>query len=378
MSISAPPGTNTPSPAPLAALANSAQRASAGSVATSLHRMQRWLDDDLSAVRKAIESGVDLESLLVEEPAQQAAAYALRDTGKLVRPLCVLLAARMAGRTLDREVLDLAVAAELVHTATLLHDDVIDLGERRRGVPAARVVFGNAAAVLGGDHLLIAALRRVAPVGNAEIMNTLLTTISSMVAAEAGQLEARGSFEPDREQYFDVIAGKTGALFRWSLSAGGRLGGLDEESVAALDAAGFHLGVAFQLVDDILDIVGERVFGDADDDGVLSKSLLTDVREGKMTWPLILLSERDAEGAALLERTAARGTVTAQEHAELYRRLSEQNCISDSVAFANEHADLCRQALSALPDGEARSAFSTIVAAVVSRADAAPALEVRS
>jgi geranylgeranyl pyrophosphate synthase len=180
---------------------------------------------------------------------------------------------------------ELAVACELVHAATLLHDDVIDQGQERRGAQTARVLFGNPASVLGGDHLLVDALRRVRLCGQDRLLGRLFEVIGEMIAAEAVQLERRGHFAPDRAVYDRVVHGKTAVLFGWAMEAGAEVGGDDPAIGQALARAGTALGLAFQLVDDALDLEGDAA--------VTGKDSLLDLREGKLTWPLIVACEQD-------------------------------------------------------------------------------------
>ena len=143
--------------------------------------------------------------------------------------------------------------------------------------------YGNSASVLAGDHLLLYALKLVEGVGYRRLL-TVMDTIADMVTAEAIQLEQRGRFESNRGTYLQVIQGKTAGLFRFALAAGATLGGLPPEQVAALGQVGNALGLAFQLMDDVLDVEGSH--------DELGKDLLVDLREGKLTWPFILAAER--------------------------------------------------------------------------------------
>lgn len=340
----------------LTELAQVSRRRSLIPLEARLLRLKLWLKEDLRDLDRALGAVVSAD----DDLALRAASHMLGVPGKRLRPLCVVISARLGGRELDDDVTALAIAAELVHAATLLHDDVLDEGTERRGVPAARVVYGNSVSILAGDHLLVEALRRVHGAGHPELMTTLLDAVSEMVAAEARQLERRGRFLPDRRTYLDVIRGKTAALFRWCLHAGGSLGGLPPDSLSALASAGLSLGLAFQLVDDVLDLEG-----DAEQIG---KEPFADLREGKLTWPVILACERDPE---LL--TAMRAFVEAPESAplgaaQLAARVRATGATGDTRAFAATQADQALSRLDALPAGRARRALELVLEAATSRA----------
>lgn len=234
--------------------------------------------------------------------AGRAARHLVGAGGKRVRPLLVILSARAAGARNDctvtrGAVIKLAQAAELVHAATLLHDDVLDDGRVRRGLPAARVLWGNAASVLGGDFLLIRALELTVAAAVDGTLPDLLDAIARMIDGEALQLAHRGRSDLDAASYLDVVDGKTASLFAWCGRAGGRLG--DGASVDALAAYGLHLGRAFQIVDDLLDVEG--------DPHALGKSVLSDLHEGKLTLPILLALERDPSLRARLAACVADG-----------------------------------------------------------------------
>lgn len=222
--------------------------------------------------------------------AGRAARHLVGAGGKRVRPLLVILAARAAGVAADCDtsraaLTKLAQAAELVHAATLLHDDVLDDGRTRRGLPAARVLWGNAASVLGGDFLLIRALELTQASNVAGALGDLLQSIARMIDGEALQLAHRGRSDLDAAGYLAVVDGKTASLFAWCGRAGARLAGADAAFGEALAAYGLHLGRAFQIVDDVLDVEG--------DPQALGKSVLSDVREGKLTLPVLFALERE-------------------------------------------------------------------------------------
>jgi octaprenyl-diphosphate synthase len=255
---------------------------------------------------------------------------------------------------------NVAVAAELVHAATLLHDDVIDQGTERRGAPAARIIYGNAASILGGDHLLLRALRAVRSVGQPELLDSLLATIDQMVDAEAIQLERRGRLDASRDTYLAVIRGKTAALFRWGLHAGGVLGRVDPDSVAALEKAGLALGTAFQLVDDILDLRG--------DPAVTGKSALADLREGKITWPFIIACERDPDLRLQLAASVKNGGEDPEQIRSVVARVVEVGGVEATRSFALGQRDEAERALEAIAPGPARQALRWVVRFAVERA----------
>ena len=234
--------------------------------------------------------------------AGRAARHLVGAGGKRVRPLLVILAARAAGVPADcvttrLSLTRLAQAAELVHAATLLHDDVLDDGRTRRGLPAARVLWGNAASVLGGDFLLIRALELTAATGVPGALGDLLASVGRMIDGEALQLQHRGRSDLDPAGYLAVVDGKTASLFGWCGRAGARLAGADAAVADALAAYGLHLGRAFQIVDDVLDVEG--------DPRALGKSVLADVREGKLTLPVLYALEREPSLRALLDACVA-------------------------------------------------------------------------
>jgi octaprenyl-diphosphate synthase len=290
-----------------------------------------------------------------------AAAHLLSLSGKRLRPICVLLSARMGGLSLSPVLRDLAVSCELVHAATLLHDDVIDDSAERRGSAAARVLFGNSASILAGDHLLVHSLKLVLGTGHLPLLHSLLQVISGMVAAEALQLERRGRFEPRRDLYLQVIRGKTAALFEWGLQAGGTVAQLPPDTLVALGKVGQSLGTAFQLVDDVLDLEG--------DPQLTGKDALVDVREGKLTWPIILAAERDKNLAHELQAIAQEpgrelSAARAQAVVQTIRRCG---ALEASKQFAREMAAAAQTELLALPKGQATTALQWVIESAVHR-----------
>ncbi len=324
-----------------------------GSLADRLGEMVAFVGQDLES----------FENELTQLPRDQrlvnrSARHLIDLGGKRLRPMCLILAARL-GSGFDRRVMDLAVAVELVHAATLLHDDVVDLSDLRRGAPSARAVYGNAASIFAGDWLLIEALRRVNRCRLPECMEELFATIEEMIFAESLQLETRGKVSTDRDLYFRVVEGKTASVFRWAMSAGGLAGGLSESERLALADYGLQLGIAFQATDDLLDLTGDAA--------TTGKDLFADLREGKMTFPLIVALERDSDLHPVIEEILQGESVSDPAAARVVRSLKETRAVEECLDLARRHSDRALRALETLPDSRARHALATVAETIVDR-----------
>jgi octaprenyl-diphosphate synthase len=238
-----------------------------------------------------------------KRPATDAARHLVDAGGKRVRPLTVLLSAACFGPP-PPAARELALVAEFVHTATLLHDDVIDDSPERRGRTAARTVWGNAVSVLAGDLLLTHALDRTLAAAPAALPE-LLTTLRRLVDGEVLQLRGRAELDLSEVGYFRILEGKTASLFGWSARAGAIVAGARTSERQALGLFGERLGIAFQLVDDALDYAGDSV--------ETGKLLLGDLLEGKVTLPLVLALTRAPDLSMLLTRARAGERAAAEE-----------------------------------------------------------------
>lgn len=295
------------------------------------------------------------------EQVGRAASHLVDLGGKRLRPLCLALASRL-GTGFDEKGLDLAVAVELVHSATLLHDDVVDVSDQRRGSATARTIYGNAASIFAGDWLLVEALRRVRHSGYLDLLDELLAVIEEMIFAESLQLENRGRLSMDRQTYFRVVEGKTASVFRWAMGAGGRAGGLDVEARRALADYGNHLGVTFQAVDDLLDLTG--------DSAKTGKTLFTDLREGKMTLPLITALERRPALRGVVEEVLALDPEASMPEAlglDIVAHLKDSGAIQDCLQLARDRSAAAVKSLDAVPESPARQALATVAEAIIDR-----------
>lgn len=314
------------------------------------------IGQDLVAVQEQLMGPVNSHG-----PVKDSAEHLVRLGGKRLRPLCLALAARV-GSPGDDNIRDLAVAVELVHSATLLHDDVVDLGDTRRGAPTARLIYGNAASVFAGDLLLIEAIRRVVGTGIPNLLPSMLDAIDEMICAESLQLSCRDLLVVNLQTYEDVVVGKTGALFGWALHAGGRAGGCDAAVCAALAQFGRELGHTFQLVDDLLDLCG--------DSSQMGKGLFADLREGKATYPLILAMQRDPELRppleVLLEHEPGEQP-PSEELSAIVAAIAATGALDETRAVAAQRSQAALVALAGVPEGPARSGLAGLCELLLGR-----------
>jgi octaprenyl-diphosphate synthase len=301
---------------------------------------------ELGALERALEDATaDAEQTL-----QSAARHLVAAGGKRIRPLVSLLACGACGGEL-RAAVPYGCAAELTHSATLLHDDVIDDGPMRRGQPASRVLWGNAVSVLAGDWLLSRALEIVAAEpARATALPALLATMRRLVEGEVLQLALRGRFEASEQDYFDVVKGKTASLFGWCAAAGAWAAGARGEIPEALVVFGEGIGTAFQLVDDALDY--------AADPDKLGKRLGTDLLEGKATLPLIRACQVDGTLAPRLLRLADGDGVLEDLVVDVLEAVKRSGATDEARAIARQHTATAMAALERVPGGEFRDAMA--------------------
>ncbi|RYE93791.1 MAG: polyprenyl synthetase family protein [Myxococcales bacterium] len=334
-------------------LAATSRGGGAAAVADKLVALREFLEDDLRQVEESL-AAVDTARTT---PLHRSARHLLDMGGKRLRPTCVALASRV-GTGFGPAAREVAVAVELVHNATLLHDDVVDVGELRRGAPASRVLYGNAASIFAGDWLLVEALQRVQRLGLPGLLERLLGVLKEMLEGEALQLANRGKLRTSTADYFRVIEGKTASLFRWGLMAGGRAGQVSPAHGEALEQFGQALGVAFQVIDDVLDVVG--------DGATVGKTMFADLREGKVTYPLLVALERDAGLEAVLADALAADALAGAE-AEVARRMRASGAIDESRQLAAKLSSDALGHLAALPAGTVRDALEGVAMAMLHR-----------
>jgi octaprenyl-diphosphate synthase len=315
----------------------------------------RLIGGDLEACEARI--GREIQALpgpLIREVAE----YLALAGGKRLRPILLLLCARLAGGSAGRAV-GLGCVVELLHTATLIHDDVVDRAPLRRGRQSANARWGDDAAVLVGDHLYSRCMALLVADGDVAVMDALARAMVSMTEAEVFQLEKKRAGQLGEADYFRIVRQKTATFMSACCRIGGLTGHLSGDLVEALAAYGEHLGIAFQIIDDSLD------FG-ADEDR-LGKAVGADLREGKQTLPLIATLERATAGERGRIAAVLAGGPEARELAEVHRLVKVYDGVGYAVAQAASFASAAVRSLAGLPDTEERRILGLIAEYVVHR-----------
>jgi octaprenyl-diphosphate synthase len=286
-------------------------------------------------------------------------SYIQDSGGKRIRPAVLLMAARMCGYTGERAVLYASVV-EFIHTATLVHDDIIDESEIRRGRQAVHARWGNDVTVLLGDFLYIKSMSMALTQDSLEVIRTLCDVTLRMIEGEIDQLTKNGLVELTEEEHYEIIRRKTAYLFAGCARIGAMLGPTTTEQLDAMWDYGFNIGMAFQVVDDLLDFTGEEV--------ALGKPVGGDLREGKMTLPVIHLLAHDAGEAAALVRGIVEGRdATLDEWRALRALLQRHGSIDYARRRAEAFVETAKRALDRFPASGERDALLMLPDYVLAR-----------
>ncbi len=323
---------------------------SSAAAAQHLDAVSELLSDALPILEDQV-----LSAVRGPTPLAQAGLHLVGAGGKRVRPLTCLLTTAACGGD-PRRAVHIAAAAELIHSATLLHDDVIDEGEERRNRPASRVLWGNLVSVLSGDLLLTRALQLVDTAGVPGAMNDMLHTLERLIAGEVAQLKARGREDLGVEGYLDIVKGKTASLFGFACRSGARIAGRDD-LIEVAGCFGEQVGVAFQIIDDVLDLAG--------DPNEVGKRLGADLAEGKTTLPLAIALERDDGSIAARLPDARRGDLSAAQFISLHPEV--RRACEDARSYALEQSEGALAALSQLPEARPRELLRNLALVLTRR-----------
>ena len=325
--------------------------------------------DALARLAKADMAAVD--ALILDRMQSQVpvipllAEHIVSAGGKRLRPLITVAAARasQSGTSTDEitAALKLAAAVEFIHTATLLHDDVVDGSERRRGKVAAHLIWGSATSVLVGDFLFARAFELMVETGMLRALGILAQASSVIAQGEVLQLTRAHDLNLDQETYLRIVSAKTAELFAAAAEAGAVGSGADEAAVVALRAYGLNLGLAFQLADDALDYGGSSE--------ALGKNAGDDFREGKVTMPLLLVVARTrGREDTFWDRTINKGQRSEDDFRRARELIIGTGSVSATLDAAGAYADAAKASLGVLPKSDWRSALESLADFAVSRA----------
>ncbi len=290
----------------------------------------------------------------------EVANHLINSGGKRLRPMLTLALSRLAGYAGDGHI-KLAAAVEFMHTATLLHDDVVDESELRRGRLAARMLWGNEASVLVGDFLLGQAFKMMVEVGSLRALEILSSAAAVIAEGEVMQLSAAKDTETTEDAYLAVIRAKTAELFAAAAEVGPIVANRAKAEIAACRAYGMNLGVAFQLIDDALDYGGQAA--------KLGKNVGDDFREGKITLPVVLSFRRGNETErAFWKRVLEKGEIADGDLETALATMKKHRALEDTVERARHYGAMARDALELFPDSQPRRALLEAVDFCIGRA----------
>lgn len=309
----------------------------------NLPYFQRHLNDDLAKVNVVINQAVQSEVALIS----QIGTYIISAGGKRLRPIITILAGKALGYD-DQKLYSLAAMVEFIHTSTLLHDDVVDESQLRRGRETANNLFGNAAAVLVGDFLYTRAFQLMVGSGSMKILEIMADATNIIAEGEVMQLMNIGNTDITEAEYVRVIQYKTAKLFEAAAQVGAILAGATSEQEQALKDYGMYVGTAFQIIDDVLDYSGDTV--------EIGKNVGDDLAEGKPTLPLIYLMRQGDESVASDVRQALENADRSCFD-KIYRHVIYSEALSYSVSEAKKAVEKAVTCLDILPDNEVTQAM---------------------
>lgn len=314
---------------------------------------QKHLPDDLQRVNRVINQAVDSDVVLISQIGQ----YIISAGGKRLRPILTILAGKALGYE-DDPLFSLAAMVEFIHTSTLLHDDVVDESDLRRGRKTANNMFGNAAAVLVGDFLYTRAFQLMVATGKLRILEVMAEATNIIAEGEVLQLMNIGNIEVTEAEYLHVIEYKTAKLFQAAAQVGAIMAQATEQQELALKNYGTHVGTAFQIIDDVLDYAG--------DVASIGKNVGDDLAEGKPTLPLIYLLNQGSDFAKADVRHALE-----QADRSYFDKIHQHVLQSDALAYCTAQAkkavDAAVNSLQDLPDNECTQAMRDLAMASLSR-----------
>ena len=318
----------------------------------------------INQIRASVEAEfAQVNALIIEQlhsdvdMVENVGQYIVDAGGKRLRPLLALLAAASLGEVTEKHI-KFAAVIEFIHTATLLHDDVVDISTLRRGRPTANSEFGNAPSVLVGDFLYTRAFQLMVQLNDMRVLKLMADVTNLIAEGEVMQLVRAGDPDTSREQYFDVITRKTAILFAAACEGAAMLSDESDNTLKTMHDIGLNLGIAFQLIDDVLDYEG--------DPETTGKNVGDDLNEGKPTLPLIHAMQHASPDDAALIATALR-TKSAENLNEIIALAASTGGIAETRSAAEAHCDLVNDALATLAPSAAKTSLETLATFSLSR-----------
>jgi octaprenyl-diphosphate synthase len=323
---------------------------------SKLEPLQTLVAADMQRVNQLILARLDSPISLIP----QVAGHLVAAGGKRVRPMLTLIAAQLCGYRGQRHV-RLAAAVEFIHTATLLHDDVVDQSELRRGLATANAIWGNKPSVLVGDFLFARAFQLMVEDGSLEVLGILANASAVIAEGEVAQLMTANDAETTEASYLRVVSAKTATLFAAAAQIGGLVAARPRAESEALREYGENLGIAFQLIDDVLDYNAREV--------VLGKSLGDDFRDGKITLPVVLAFARgSAEERGFWQRTLEQVEQQEGDFSHAIELMHRHGALADTLARAAQYGHAARRALEVFPSTAPKQALLDLVDFCIERA----------
>lgn len=325
-------------------------------VTNPIETLQSLLGDKLDGVNHLIATRMASENA---PRIPEVTAHLINAGGKRVRPMLTLAAANICGYEGDNDV-KLAATVEFIHTATLLHDDVVDESEQRRGRPTANLLWDNQSSVLVGDYLFARSFQLMVETDSIRVLDILANAAAVIAEGEVLQLSVARNLSTTADTYIRVVRGKTAALFSAATQVGGVIAGTSPEREKALYDYGDALGIAFQIADDLLDLTG--------DEASIGKRTGDDLREGKLTLPVILsVAQADDAERAFWQRVIGKGRVEEGDVPRAVEIMRARGALEETRARALNWSAAARHSLDILPGGPAQDALHDLAGFVVSR-----------
>lgn len=280
--------------------------------------------------------------------------YVLKSGGKRVRPALLLLSAKLCGYDGGSRHIDLAVVAEYMHAATLIHDDIIDRADKRRGLPSANSTWGSQISVLAGDFLYARSLQMLVIDGDLAVMRAFADATVRMIEGQVREVQMAGNLDLTYDEYLDIITSKTAALISVACRTGALIAGRQPEEVAALTEFGLDVGIAFQLVDDALDFVAEE--------DRLGKPVGNDFKEGKVTFPMLHVMRAGSEAdQGRIRELAAQESIGESDLAEVKAIVERYRAVPATMELVRTYLKKAKASLSIFPDSAAKRSLVLMV-----------------